>query len=31
MVLAGLNHKMGFRGITNTVLNFGEGDVPPRR
>ena len=23
--LAGLNHKMGFRGITNTVLNFGEG------
>ena len=25
VVLAGLNHKMGFRGITNTVLNFGEG------
>ena len=23
--LAGLNHKMGFRGITNTVLNFGAG------
>jgi len=23
--LLGLNHKMGFRGITNTVLNFGEG------
>ena len=22
VVLAGLNHKMGFRGITNTVLNF---------
>jgi len=22
--LAGLNHKMGFRGTTNTVLNFGE-------
>ena len=26
VVLAGLNHKMGFRGITNTVLNF-EGAV----
>ena len=25
VLLAGLNHKMGFRGITNTVLNFGEG------
>ena len=25
VVLAGLNHKMGFRGTTNTVLNFGEG------
>ncbi|WP_137389896.1 acyl-CoA dehydrogenase [Rhodoligotrophos defluvii] len=24
VVLAGLNHKMGFRGITNCVLNFGE-------
>ncbi len=23
--LVGLNHKMGFRGTTNTVLNFGEG------
>jgi alkylation response protein AidB-like acyl-CoA dehydrogenase len=23
--LAGLNHKMGFRGTVNTVLNFGEG------
>ena len=23
--LAGLNHKMGYRGIANTVLNFGEG------
>ncbi len=23
--LVSLNHKMGFRGITNTVLNFGEG------
>ncbi|MGV0627761.1 acyl-CoA dehydrogenase [Mycolicibacter minnesotensis] len=25
VVLAGLNHKMGYRGIANTVLNFGEG------
>jgi alkylation response protein AidB-like acyl-CoA dehydrogenase len=25
VTLAGLNHKMGFRGITNTALNFGEG------
>ncbi len=25
MVLAGLNHKMGWRGTTNTLLNFGEG------
>ncbi|TVT38738.1 acyl-CoA dehydrogenase [Amycolatopsis rhizosphaerae] len=25
VVLAGLNHKMGYRGTTNTVLNFGEG------
>ena len=24
VVLAGLNHKMGFRGTTNCVLNFGE-------
>ena len=24
VVLGGLNHKMGFRGTTNTVLNFGE-------
>ncbi|MGR8922105.1 MAG: acyl-CoA dehydrogenase [Gammaproteobacteria bacterium] len=24
IVLAGLNHKMGFRGTVNTVLNFGE-------
>ncbi len=24
VALAGLNHKMGFRGTTNTVLNFGE-------
>jgi alkylation response protein AidB-like acyl-CoA dehydrogenase len=25
VALAGLNHKMGYRGITNTLLNFGEG------
>ncbi|WP_035856713.1 acyl-CoA dehydrogenase [Cryptosporangium arvum] len=24
VVLAGLNHKMGYRGTTNTMLNFGE-------
>ncbi len=24
VVLAGLNHKMGFRGITNALLNFGD-------
>ena len=30
VVLAGLNHKMGYRGTTNTLLNFGEG-VHPRR
>jgi alkylation response protein AidB-like acyl-CoA dehydrogenase len=29
VVLAGLNHKMGQRGITNTVLNFGEGVHTP--
>jgi alkylation response protein AidB-like acyl-CoA dehydrogenase len=29
VVLAGLNHKMGQRGITNTVLNFGEGQFTP--
>jgi alkylation response protein AidB-like acyl-CoA dehydrogenase len=29
VVLAGLNHKMGYRGITNTVLNFGEGSFHP--
>ncbi|MEB3032723.1 acyl-CoA dehydrogenase [[Mycobacterium] nativiensis] len=29
VVLAGLNHKMGYRGITNTVLNFGEGGYRP--
>ncbi len=25
VALAGLNHKLGYRGITNTLLNFGEG------
>ncbi|WP_330254506.1 acyl-CoA dehydrogenase [Nocardia sp. NBC_00565] len=29
VVLAGLNHKMGYRGTTNTVLNFGEGKHTP--
>lgn len=29
VVLAGLNHKMGQRGITNTVLNLGEGGFTP--
>ncbi|OBG97765.1 acyl-CoA dehydrogenase [Mycobacterium sp. E136] len=29
IVLAGLNHKMGQRGITNTVLNLGEGTYTP--
>ena len=29
VALAGLNHKMGQRGITNTVLNFGEGKFSP--
>jgi alkylation response protein AidB-like acyl-CoA dehydrogenase len=29
VVLAGLNHKMGYRGTTNTVLNFGEGGHCP--
>ena len=29
VVLAGLNHKMGYRGITNTLLNFGEGKFRP--
>ncbi len=29
VVLAGLNHKMGYRGITNTALNFGEGRHQP--
>ncbi|GAA4406047.1 acyl-CoA dehydrogenase [Quisquiliibacterium transsilvanicum] len=29
VALAGLNHKMGYRGITNTLLNFGEGRHTP--
>src|SRR3954447_13369423 len=29
VVLAGLNHKMGYRGTTNTLLNFGEGVHQP--
>jgi butyryl-CoA dehydrogenase len=29
VVLAGLNHKMGCRGTTNTLLNFGEGVHQP--
>jgi alkylation response protein AidB-like acyl-CoA dehydrogenase len=29
VVLAGLNHKMGFRGTVNTVLGFGEGEHTP--
>jgi alkylation response protein AidB-like acyl-CoA dehydrogenase len=29
VVLAGLNHKMGNRGTTNTLLNFGEGKFKP--
>lgn len=29
VVLAGLNHKMGYRGTTNTLLNFGEGQFKP--
>ena len=27
--LAGLNHKLGYRGIPNTLLNFGEGKFRP--
>lgn len=30
VVLAGLNHKLGWRGTTNTLLNFGEGKYPVR-
>ena len=29
VVLAGLNHKMGYRGTVNTALNFGEGKHEP--
>jgi len=29
VVLAGLNHKMGYRGTVNTALNFGEGRYTP--
>ena len=29
VVLAGLNHKCGWRGTTNTLLNFGEGRFRP--
>ena len=28
IALAGLNHKLGWRGTTNTLLNFGEGKYP---
>jgi alkylation response protein AidB-like acyl-CoA dehydrogenase len=27
--LAGVNHKMGYRGTVNTLLNFGEGRFTP--
>jgi butyryl-CoA dehydrogenase len=30
VALAGLNHKCGWRGTTNTLLNFGEGKYPLR-
>jgi len=29
VTLAGLNHKMGYRGTVNTLLNFGEGRFQP--
>ena len=29
VALAGLNHKLGWRGTTNTLLNFGEGQFKP--
>ena len=29
VTLAGLNHKLGWRGTTNTLLNFGEGKFTP--
>ena len=30
VALAGLNHKLGYRGIPNALLNFGEGRFPVR-
>ena len=30
IALAGLNHKMGYRGTTNCLLNFGEGKYTPQ-
>jgi alkylation response protein AidB-like acyl-CoA dehydrogenase len=30
VTLAGLNHKLGYRGTTNTLLNFGEGRFKPQ-
>ena len=30
VALAGLNHKMGYRGTVNTLLNFGEGKFTPQ-
>jgi len=30
VALAGLNHKLGYRGLPNTILNFGEGRFPVR-
>ncbi len=30
IALAGLNHKMGYRGTTNCLLNFGEGKFMPQ-
>jgi len=30
VALAGLNHKLGYRGTTNALLNFGEGKFPVR-
>ena len=30
VALAGLNHKLGFRGTSNALLNFGEGRFPVR-
>jgi alkylation response protein AidB-like acyl-CoA dehydrogenase len=29
VILAGLNHKMGYRGTVNAMLNFGEGTAAP--